>query len=261
MKKILLLVLAVLIFAPASSYASQRIRVSSLPVKHKHKQPKTAHKPLEKKLKVIAGGDMRRNPADIQEKKRGNKGGNGNGGERGKKMGWKERGALEGSVLKNGVFMTPATPAPSMIEPTPVAFMTGGTPSSVESRILAADSILDAAESNSAPYWAMIMHNTHEALLGASIVIPDYDSDFAACTTGTVGFVYMGTSDIYLCNDTVYGPDSSNQNFVAQVLAHESAHVEGYDNECDASAVEMQAMNASGAGLAFRNWYMDQCGL
>ena len=130
---------------------------------------------------------------------------------------------------------------------------TGG----VNAGIRKSHSILSSARGNSSGTWPGIFGNVQGRLRGTTVTWPNSGQDFRACSANTLAFVIRGINKIHLCARVARG--SVSENYMAQVLIHESAHLAQYLNECDATRVEVNAMRTSGAGLAFRNGYMTQC--
>ena len=106
-----------------------------------------------------------------------------------------------------------------------------------------------------------LLWNVLGSLNGSKITYPKPGYDFRACEGGMLAFVYFhGNSpehNIYLCSLVL----NRGVTVVAQTLAHESGHVNGFRNECDATRIEVTAMRFSGRDLAFRNGYMSSCGI
>ena len=96
------------------------------------------------------------------------------------------------------------------------------------------------------------------------IVWPEPDiEEFDLCMedSGILAFVVPDFSEnIFLCGRLVSLPDLSLK-ALGQILIHESVHLAGYRDECAATLIEVRAMQRSGQGLAFRNGYMDKCGI
>ncbi|MBI5631562.1 MAG: hypothetical protein HY921_11845 [Elusimicrobia bacterium] len=134
--------------------------------------------------------------------------------------------------------------------------------STVDAGSSRAGRILRAAASSSRASYssAQIFNNVYSSLYSTLISWPNPGYEFRGCKEGTLAFVLSGTNMIYLCSRSVYGSYSGSHS-LAQILIHESAHLTGYWNECDATVVEVAAMRFSGEGLAFQNGYMRQCGL
>jgi|GEM_PF-3792884 len=72
------------------------------------------------------------------------------------------------------------------------------------------------------------------------------------------GFVKStkGTT-IYVCQGSENEPIGAK----AQFLIHESSHLAGMKNECDATRMEIEAMTLGAGAPADRNGYADRCGL
>jgi hypothetical protein len=92
----------------------------------------------------------------------------------------------------------------------------------------------------------------------ADYKIPPEGKEFVKCSEATLAYTVPALSNtIYICNLL----RSKSPGVIAQSLIHEAAHLVGYNNECDATRMEMAAMNISGLGIAFSNGYVKECGL
>lgn len=120
-------------------------------------------------------------------------------------------------------------------------------------------SILEEAAQAADSKWETIFRSVRASLGAARSHWPTPGNDFKGCSSHTLAFTRRGSDQIYICAQTLYSGHSSD--YIAQVLIHEGAHVDGYYNECSATRVEVNAMRLSGVGLVFRNDYMEQCGI
>ena len=125
-------------------------------------------------------------------------------------------------------------------------------------RALAVQILLKAASNAGSVALQNKFLQMSQILQSAPLNVPPDGSDFQNCDAGKLAYTAPTISNgIYICNLL----QSQGSLYIAQVLIHESAHLAGYPNECDATTIEMAAMNASGVGLVMRNAYMDGCGL
>lgn len=121
-----------------------------------------------------------------------------------------------------------------------------------------ADGYLRAAYKEVDSTYSKWFSASRYGLSNATIQFPKEGYDFAACTEKTLGFVYLyDKSRIYLCG---YALDNLRSQGLAQVLVHESAHLAGLRNECDATLIEITAMLFGRGSLVFRNGYVEKCG-
>lgn len=97
----------------------------------------------------------------------------------------------------------------------------------------------------------------YQRLSRAKIFYVSSAENFPDCGPGGLAFVYprRRNPEIYLCE--FYKTLRPSQK--AQTLIHESAHLAGIIDECDATQVEVEAMRASGEGLGYRNRYVRRC--
>ncbi len=119
---------------------------------------------------------------------------------------------------------------------------------------LALDILLKATqfEATADTYRKMVLY-----LYTANIHTPPSGQNFSECKADTLAYVLpYKPDDIYICS-TLLGQPSL---LVAQVLVHESAHLIGVHDECQATTFEFFAMKAAGLSLLNRS-YADQCGL
>ena len=88
---------------------------------------------------------------------------------------------------------------------------------------------------------------------------PDYGYDFTSCAPMTLAYVemYKDPNTINLCHLSLIGSIEK----LAQTLIHESAHLIGLEDECDASRVELLLFRLSRSPLVYKNNYLNQCGL
>lgn len=97
------------------------------------------------------------------------------------------------------------------------------------------------------------------ALNHSQILYPQPGYDFQGCKNDILAFVLTHQRyRIYVCAASFVRFPTY---WMGQVFIHESAHVAGYGDECDATRIEVGAMRASGRDIFFRNGYMDRCGI
>lgn len=123
--------------------------------------------------------------------------------------------------------------------------------------------LLTAARSRTSGTWNSIFSNVQSEFSGSTIRWTEPGYDFKACSGNTLAFVIRGRDDIHVCSAVLYGNlrQFSEPKPLGQIFIHEAAHLEGYWDECEASRVEVNGMKASGEGIAFRNGYLDRCGI
>ncbi len=124
-----------------------------------------------------------------------------------------------------------------------------------------AEKILEVAVENTKdPQTKTLFRMVEAALKAAKINAPARGKDLKGCQEdlSILAFVKVKSpKTIHLCSRAV----KTNKKQLAQVLIHESAHVIGIHDECEATRVEVAAMRLSGATLAFENGYMEHCNL
>ena len=77
------------------------------------------------------------------------------------------------------------------------------------------------------------------------------------CNPGEAAYTLDGDPDIYICALIL---NEGSDNATAQALIHETAHIIGFANECDATSLAMSALRTAGIE-PYRNGYADSCGL
>ena len=103
---------------------------------------------------------------------------------------------------------------------------------------------------------AKVYEETYLNLRSAQIAWPSGDQTFRGCKEKTLAYAYIGgPKRIYLCRLSY----EFNEKGLAQILVHESAHLQGYKDECDATFIEVGAVRWAGEDLAFKNAYWDSC--
>lgn len=91
------------------------------------------------------------------------------------------------------------------------------------------------------------------------VVWPSPGMNFKSCTPDTAAFVLASDRrTINLCWKAIYSGEFTQQGLV-QVLVHELAHIVGIDDECIATALEIEAMWHSYRDAAFFNLYIPKC--
>jgi len=99
--------------------------------------------------------------------------------------------------------------------------------------------------------------NTADAVYDARVNFPHEGYDYNKCGGSTLAYAYPG-GNIYLCAVLL---DNGDPDAIIQTIIHEGAHVAGYRNECTATKIEVVTMRTAGGGLAYRNDYMNPCGI
>ena len=118
--------------------------------------------------------------------------------------------------------------------------------------------ILNTAYLNAPVY---IYSLVHKGLSASQLVTAPEGQDFEQCVKDEkiLAFVlFIGghpQPKIYLCKSVL----SRGDMFLTQVLVHEGAHTAGYIDECDATKVEVSALNHARIPLFFQNGYMNSC--
>ncbi len=122
-------------------------------------------------------------------------------------------------------------------------------------------SILGTAAEQSAPPMDALFRSMIAALARVNFDTPPTGKDLRECkqNKAVLAFVMLQSPNtIHLCARSLRTTSAKK---LAQVLIHETSHVVGVHDECQATQVEITAMRASKAGLAFKNGYMQRCGL
>lgn len=133
----------------------------------------------------------------------------------------------------------------------------------ISAGIRRAHGLLIAARNNTSGTWTSIFTNVRNEFLGSTIHWTEPGYDFKACTGNMLAFLIRGRADIYVCAGVLYGDlhRYGEPKPLGQIFIHQAAHLEGYWDECETSQVEIGAMRASGEGIAYRNGYLDRCGI
>ncbi len=97
----------------------------------------------------------------------------------------------------------------------------------------------------------------HHELVNSIPHWPRFGYDFVSCDDQTLAYAVVNGNDIYLCARVF----SKSIDIIAQILIHESIHLNGVRNECITTRIEAHAMINSGIGLQFKNAYFDQCNI
>ena len=90
----------------------------------------------------------------------------------------------------------------------------------------------------------------YDALSSAAIVEGEQGND--GCDGNTEAYTYDGSDTIYVCHTSSVG-------YNIRTLLHETAHIIGYGDECDADYYSGMAEIDSGEGLTGEGGYDDQC--
>lgn len=115
-----------------------------------------------------------------------------------------------------------------------------------------------AKENTNSSFWSSLYGKITNILDDRDIIWPKPGFDLRACGENILAFVIPKFSrNIFLCAHSF----SMSTKALGQTLIHESSHLVGYMNECDATRIEVNAMIGSGDGLEYRNIYMDKCGI
>lgn len=105
-----------------------------------------------------------------------------------------------------------------------------------------------------------LFHKMQQSLKSAKINVPPAGHDLKTCVqeSSVLAFVnLLSPNTIHICARAA-GADTRH---LSQVLVHETAHVVGVHDECDATRIEVAVVRASHARLPFRNGYMQRCGI
>lgn len=121
-----------------------------------------------------------------------------------------------------------------------------------------ADSLLlKASQMSSLGYFKENYINMRKALSEATLRYPDEYSDFEKCTFGAQAFTPRNTKSIGICQLLL----ASEVQLIAQTLIHESAHLVGHFDECEATELELAAIKESSFKVPYDNDYVEPCGL
>ncbi|MFA6434341.1 MAG: hypothetical protein WCW52_06565 [Elusimicrobiales bacterium] len=152
--------------------------------------------------------------------------------------------------LGSGIFIPGEDIRPGPDPQEPLTFTDPGSPLSPDMKILVGDILsLNAIHADLARVY-MEMKKSWEH--GITV-----RNDTHGCKKNELAYMYTNGHTIYLCPELI---NADNRNVTAQVLIHETAHIIGYLNECDATELAMTAMENAGV-TPWRDGYADKCGL
>jgi hypothetical protein len=124
-----------------------------------------------------------------------------------------------------------------------------------------AESLLHSAAHKTKDPQSRELFSAMETALGrAKIDVPPPGRDLRACTQDPATLAFVNSLDrgiIHVCARAA----SASESRLGQVLIHETAHVVGINDECDATRVEVAVQRSSSGRLPFRNGYMERCGI
>ncbi len=121
--------------------------------------------------------------------------------------------------------------------------------------------ILNTAASHSQPPESTLFQNLGIELAKVNYDIPAPGEDLRQCVKDKAVLAFVMTNSpetIHICSRAL---QNTSKNKMAQILIHEISHVAGVHNECMATKIEVTAMRMSGKDLAFKNGYMQACGI
>jgi hypothetical protein len=132
---------------------------------------------------------------------------------------------------------------------------------SIESARKHAEGILIESAKNAADSDTRGLFQTMATALGkATINTPPPGKDLKSCQQDSRVLAFVNLLQpgiINVCGRAA----SANESRLSQVLIHETAHVVGIHDECNATKVEVAVMRAANGRLPFRNGYMKKCGI
>lgn len=104
-----------------------------------------------------------------------------------------------------------------------------------------------------------VLNQLFNKLKTVRLNVPDMGYDFTTCQPNTLAYVemYIDNNTINLCYLSLIGTTEK----LAQTLIHESAHLIGHEDECDASRIELLVFRLANKPLVYRNNYLESCGL
>ena len=121
--------------------------------------------------------------------------------------------------------------------------------------------ILSDAAAATEPAQRTIFKTLMVALESAKLDVPEPGKDLKQCQREQNVLAFVMTSEphtIHLCQRALA---KGQKKSLAQILIHETSHVAGVYDECQATRIEVAAMRDSRVGLAFHNGYMGRCGI
>ncbi len=132
---------------------------------------------------------------------------------------------------------------------------------SIEKARKRAEAMLHSAAKKAADPETRGLFGAMETALGrAKIDVPPHGRELKACVQDprTLAFVNMlDPGVIHVCGRA----SGADEKRLGQVLIHETAHVVGIEDECNATRVEVAVERGTGHRLPFRNGYMEKCGI
>lgn len=104
-----------------------------------------------------------------------------------------------------------------------------------------------------------VIENIYQKISEVKFNTPDFGHDFTTCTPQTLAYVemYKDAYTINLCHLSLIGSIDK----LAQTIIHESAHLIGFEKECDASKIELLVYKLGQRPLNYRNNYLNNCRL
>ena len=118
--------------------------------------------------------------------------------------------------------------------------------------------ILKLASSKSSGQAKEVFDSVAKALEHVHFDYPEPGHDLQQCARERDVLAFVITYDpsqIHFCRRAL---QPFGQKKLAQILIHETSHVIGVTDECEATRIEVAAMRAT-RGLAFKNGYWDRC--
>lgn len=122
-------------------------------------------------------------------------------------------------------------------------------------------SLLNIAAEQSSPPESRLFQSLSQALSTVHFDLPPPGQDLRQCVRDKAVLAFVMVADpktIHVCARSLKG---TNNKKLSQVLIHEASHTIGVHDECMATKIEISVMRVAAKGLAFRNGYMDRCGL
>ena len=119
--------------------------------------------------------------------------------------------------------------------------------------------ILKAAAKNSKGHKSAIFSRMAQTLDRTALAMAPNGRNFSQCRPNVLSFMAHGSPYriIYVCQHLIAQPSI----VISQTLIHETAHLIGYTNDCDATRLEIEAMVKSGEPQYYENLYVERCGL
>lgn len=125
-----------------------------------------------------------------------------------------------------------------------------------EARNQAMQILMKASQNPISPNLRQVYQNLIRQVGTVEIIIPKDGTDHEPCiNTERLAYRLKKRPEVFICRQTL----SESDLYIAQVLIHESAHIEGYDDECVATSFEITALFAAGY-VPLNHSYMRACG-